>query len=123
MNEININTLIGKTLQSINGAGKYSDEITFIVNDKEQFKMYHSQDCCEGVLVEDISGDINDLINTPILQAEESTNNTDNLGREDLDDSHTWTFYRLTTIKGQVVIRWLGESNGYYSESISFVKL
>jgi hypothetical protein len=89
-----------------------------------QFKMYHSQDCCENVSVEDIVGNLEDLIGTPILKASEDTSdkNPDGVVKE-YQDSFTWTFYNLTTIKGYVTIRWYGESNGYYSERVDFVKL
>ena len=91
-------------------------------NEGEIFKAYHDQDCCESVRIEDIEGYLDDLIGTPILQAEEVTNSEDTLGKIEFPDSFTWTFYKLATIKGYVTIRWLGESNGCYSESVSFCK-
>jgi hypothetical protein len=81
--------------------------------------MYHSQDCCESVSIEDVEGDICDLIGSPIVLAEEAPSQDEQPGR-DHGDSFTWTFYRLATEKGFVVIRWYGESNGYYSERVDF---
>ena len=75
----------------------------------------------------DIVGDIEDLIGSPLLMAEEVTNeqNINPAGVEvpEDQDSFTWTFYKLATIKGYVTIRWYGQSNGYYSESVSFEKI
>lgn len=117
--------LVGKTLTHIH-VSPDNDYIQFICNDRTQYKMLHHQDCCESVYVEDINGDLNDLLNTPILRAtEDSINNGDKdlkpeLFNESHGDSITYTFYHLATIKGYVTIRWYGTSNGYYSESVDF---
>lgn len=111
--------LLGRTLIAITGKVG-SDEIVFYCDDGSVFKLYHIQDCGERVTVEDISGDLADLLDSPLRQAEEATSTAHPPGQVKTSDSFTYTFYRLTTMKGQVVIRWYGESNGYYSESVSF---
>lgn len=78
--------------------------------------------CCEQVSVEDVVGDVDDLVGSPILVCEESTNSTFPPLNE-LDESYTWTFYKIATIKGWVDIRWYGESNGYYSEDVTFERM
>jgi hypothetical protein len=115
----NINSLIGKTLDSIEGMRKGSERITVKCSDGSSGEMFHVQDCCECVQVEDVCGEVDDLVGSPILDAREETNSTDAPPNERAD-SYTWTFYILATIKGSVTIRWLGESNGYYSESVDF---
>ena len=126
-----ISQLLRKTLVKIEVAG---DQHSIRFDTKfEAFEMYHEQDCCEDVYIESITGDLEDLLNTPVLLAEEVTSCEEILEDNFLnllldekkvhqDDSWTWTFYKLSTIKGSVTIRWHGSSNGYYSESVSFVK-
>lgn len=87
---------------------------------QEWFVLHHEQDCGETVYVEDIVGDIDDIINSPILSASEVIKKE---GYNDDLDSTTWTFYKIATRKGDVHIRWFGESNGHYSEEVDFDKV
>jgi hypothetical protein len=109
--------LKGSVLVEITGLKKDSDEVSWVAEDGRSWRMYHSQDCCESVSIEDVCGDVADLLGVEILEAAEVTDIPEPRAG---DDSYTWTFYRISTIKGTVVIRWLGESNGYYSESVYF---
>ena len=100
------------------------DELRFHLTEDHYVRMYHEQDCCETVSIEDIVGDLDDLVGTPLLLVEEVSNyEPETETDKDEDDyyyaeSETWTYYRFRTIKGSVDIRWYGSSNGYYSESV-----
>jgi len=99
-------------------------EIRFVTVDGDIYRMFHYQDCCESVYVESVVGDVQDLVGEPILVAEEVTShdNPEDAEVSEYQESFTWTFYKLATRKGYVDIRWYGESNGYYSERVSFEK-
>lgn len=80
---------------------------------------YHEQGCCEDVYIEDICGDLDDLLDNPILKAEIRVSyNETPIDVEYRGDSETWTFLELATIKGSVTVRFYGSSNGYYGEGI-----
>lgn len=112
-----IEDLEGKVLAKVI---EEDESITFETADGDTYVMYHDQDCCESVTVEDVAGEFVDLIGEPILMAEEVTETGEH---SDWGDTFTWTFYKLATMFGYVTIRWYGSSNGYYSESVDFVKL
>ena len=126
--------LLGKTLVEIDVG---DDEIYFACDDGTKYKMYHMQDCCESVYLEDVIGDIGDLLNYPLVEAEEVTSRTpkdipseelmwlmlNGMNFDQMDESQTWTFYKFRTIKGSVTLRWYGCSNGYYSEEVDLIQL
>lgn len=125
-----ISVLTGKTLVSIKGMSNGNDEIYFLTSDGKEFVMYHDQDCCERVEIDDVCGVPEDLLNSPILKAEVTTSeNTNPKSEEDLEYlelravTWTWTFYHFATAKGYVDIKWYGTSNGYYSESVDFAEI
>ncbi len=113
--------LKGKILTHIQVNG--SDEIIFTTNENKKYRMHHYQNCCESVSIDDICGELDWLLNSPILRAEERTNSDQPKDEEYQDSSFTWTFYEICTLKGSVTIRWYGSSNGYYSESVDFEEL
>jgi len=116
--------LLGKTLVSIKNLD--NEELIFTLDNGEQYKLYHEQGCCENVTIEDINGFLDDLIGAPLLMAEEVSNideNPEGVEVPEYQDSFTWTFYKLATINGYVTIRWYGESNGYYSESVDYCRI
>lgn len=111
--DVKIGELVGLVMVRVERQG---DEIYFRTDSGRRFVMMHEQDCCESVGIESITGNLEDLVGSPILVAEESTSHGAPRGED--ADSSTWTFYKLATVKGWVDIRWYGESNGYYSESV-----
>jgi hypothetical protein len=113
--------LKGRTIKAIEVERTNDDYIKFAMDNGDVFRMDHHQECCEHVYIEDICGDLEDLIDTPILVAEERTEDEPEGG--EWGDISGWTFYELRTIKGSVTIRWHGSSNGYYSIGVGFVKL
>ena len=134
-----IEKLIGKKMKSIVVCGR--DSIIFECETGETYKMFHDRNCCEDVYIDDICGDLQDLIGYTIISAEEvhnkefedewkkTFNKTDFFGErinskgDEYPDSHTWTFYKISTIDTDITKRGCGESNGYYSEDVDFEEI
>ncbi len=123
-----IGELFGKTIEKIIVCD--DDDIYFFTKDEEVYRMYHDQDCCEDVSIEEVIGQFKDLLDSPITMAEaisdkkyEEENASKISEVEEYGDIGEWTFYKLATVKGYVTIRWFGTSNGYYSTEVDFIKI
>lgn len=105
--------LVGKVFRSVT-----SNDSEVVFTGDVSFRLYHDQDCCESVGVEDVCGDLSDLEGQPIISA------TCDSRHADVDEgAQQWTFYHLRTIKGTVTIRFYGTSNGYYSTSVTLARV
>lgn len=97
--------LIGKTLSNVENID--NEELIFTLDNGEKYRLYHMQDCCESVTIEDISGELSSLIGSPILMAEEVSNppnvNPAGVPIPDYQESFTWTFYKLATLTSDIV--------------------
>lgn len=118
--DIPVDVLNGKLVFDIIINQDKTEMLIIIEGDSEYeiYKFYHEQDCCESVYLYDINGDLNDLVGEVLNQVEEVSR----VAKDGEFSDGTWTFYKLATRKGYVTLRWLGESNGYYSEEMSFVR-
>lgn len=102
-----------------------NERVTFYINDIARYSLYHVQSCCETVEIDDIVGDLSDLIGKEIIKAEEIQSDTDLPDgiSEDYFESWTYSFYYLHTLDSCVTIKFFGTSNGYYSETAELYDL
>ena len=119
-NIVEFSDLKGKTL---NAVVVFSDELIVFMTDDYTYIMAHEQDCCESVTIDDVCGDLADIIGDPITVAEELHSDKILPAKSEWDESFTWTFYKLATRSGYVDIKWYGTSNGYYSERVYLYKV
>lgn len=106
--------LIGKTLSSYGDGNSYDGDLLVLkFTDGSILYFRHIQDCCESVYLEDITGELSDLIGHEIKKAYHASSDAD------LEyDVGEWNFYTIQTMNGDVTLRFYGSSNGYYSISV-----
>lgn len=80
-------------------------------DDATVYLLTHAQECCEDVYIESVDPDFEKDEGARLLRLEEYLAEAEN--------KPTYTFYRIITDKMTYVVRFFGESNGYYSENAS----
>ncbi len=92
------------------------NQILLTTESGKTYLLYHPQDCCESVKIEDVDGEWHTLLGKAIEQAtwEEDSEN------DPPEYAESWTRTTLTfrVSDATVICRWIGESNGYYSEVV-----
>jgi hypothetical protein len=95
-----------------------SDSVIVTLEDGTKLYFYHSQSCCESVYIYDWKGDPHQLVGKKLLMIEEDNDDFTNEMSWQPNDSYTCTNFKFITNEDTVISRWIGESNGYYSESV-----
>lgn len=109
---IEIESLVGETIASVTHV-ENDEKIVFHFNSGRIVKMYHDQDCCEDVRIEDITGDLQSLVGETIREIDQSFGE---IVGEGVDRGERTTF-TITTDRRSIQIIWKGFSNGYYGTS------
>ena len=116
-----------KQIVEIDGLNVGSDTLTITLDDGTTIRMYHPQECCEHVRIVD-TGDATreDLVGGLLVEFYETSSPNSNGDEEEESESDSswgwvqqWTYYNIRTTKGDCNLRWLGESNGYYSTGVT----
>ena len=115
----------GKTIKTIE-VNDDANRVTITTTDNNNYEMLHHQECCESVDIQTINGKdsdydkiVSEFAGAIIGKIAEAV---DDVSGEH-SESATLTTYTINTDKGILTIIWLGESNGYYGEGVSFYKM
>jgi hypothetical protein len=115
---VKFDVLVGEVLDAVD-IDREKDQIFLTTRSGRQFLIYHEQKCCETVEISGQDGSFDKLIGKPIVEARDNAVDTS----EEAADSQTTTTLVFRVDDHTVISRWVGDSNGYYSESVDIAEL
>lgn len=113
-----IENLQGLRVSEIDDLG---DSVLITTECGRQFLITHNQQCCENVFQESVDGKWESLIGKVIVHVSQSESPGDD--DDGLLLSQTNTTIILAVDDSTVISRWVGTSNGYYSERVDILEL
>ena len=117
----NVTELEGMVVDYID---EWENEIIITTQSGRRFKFYHNQNCCEEVRIWDTKGNLKTLWGKKLISVTQDAYDNLPKGVEyQPDESYTWTEITFKTTEDTVISRWIGESNGYYSQEVDFTEL
>jgi hypothetical protein len=116
---VEFSALVGEVLDAVD-IDREENQILLTTRSGRKFLVYHEQDCCETVAISGQDGSFDNLIGKPLIEARDFGVDT---SEEAIDDSQTTTTLVFRVDDQTVISRWIGDSNGYYSESVDIAEL
>ena len=116
---VEFSDLVGEVLDAVD-IDREENQILLTTRSGRKFLVYHEQDCCESVRMVGQNGSFDELIGKPIVEARDFAVDT---SEEATDSSQTTTTLVFRVDDQTVISRWIGDSNGYYSESVDIAEL
>ncbi len=116
--QVEFSVLVGEVLDAVD-IDREKDQILLTTQSGRQFLVYHKQKCCETVEIFGQDGSFDKLIGKPLIEARDFAVDTS----EEAADSQTTTTLVFRVDGETVISRWVGDSNGYYSESVDIEEL
>ena len=101
------------------------EQLIFKTESGKIFKMFHENDCCEIVYLEDvIGGRLTDLLGETVVDVDIKTNSVkNNKNTEEYEYYfYEYYFYEIKTNVNTITLRWYGESD-YYSAYVDFEEI
>ena len=117
-----IKELIGEVLTHID-TDEENNEIMLTTKSGRIIKIFHYQNCCEYVSIEDTDGNWHDLIGKVIIEATHDEFEKGEPEPEYPDYSWTRTSLKFVVDDATVISKWIGSSNGYYSETVDIQEI
>lgn len=104
MKPVSVKELIGKTITDVAIMDQLDeDRVKLCCSDGSKYIMGHTQQHSESVYLEEVEGNIFDILNSPVIDAREDVSN-DWVGHS----GHIYTTYIIATNNGAVVFKWAG---------------
>lgn len=107
--------MIGEVLKSIDIFG--NDEVIFTTESGKRYKMYHYQNCCERVkLIDDYEEVLKSMVGKKVERLDIEYYDGSEHPAHDVYDSSTISEFTFRVNGATEIIKWFGNSNGYYCE-------
>ena len=122
---VNESEMVGETVEFVD-VDETKNQIVITTQSGRQFRIYHDQYCCEQVEIaesQDGDGQLVTLVGKKIEGVEVELE--EDVDPPPFEDCDSWTRTKISfrTNSETVISRWIGTSNGYYSESITINEL